>query len=64
MVDCFSSFRGNEKDLQVHNIYLDRIMKIDINVDLNLVAFTAPPLLDSGPKREEVKGTRNMDGSS
>ena len=42
---CFGSFRGDKKDMQVHNIYLEQNFN-DISVDLNLVAFTAPPLLD------------------
>ena len=43
--NCFGSFRGDKKDMQVHNIYLEQNFN-DISVDLNLVAFTAPPLLD------------------
>ena len=31
--------------MQVHDIYLEQNFN-DISVDLNLVAFTAPPLLD------------------
>ena len=56
--NCFGSFRGDKKDMQVHNIYLEQNFN-DISVDLNLVAFTAPPLLVSGPEKGMSQGQLN-----
>ena len=44
--------------MQVHNIYLEQNFN-DISVDLNLVAFTAPPLLVSGPEKGMSQGQLN-----
>ena len=39
--NCFGSFRGNEKDMQVHNIYLEQNFN-DISVDLNTCGLHCP----------------------
>ena len=44
--NCFGSFQGDKKDMQVQNISFIGAKNNDISGDLNTVAFTAPQLLN------------------